>query len=268
MTGLNHEQYRQKLEELGPKEIHVSDRNSEQEQLENLLCQPMVDAHYNKLEKVVSELMSKYIIVQNDDIYEIIEAEVYYYNKHHRDITTYERDMKGGRFFFHQSGVDITFSSSCKKTGEKIDAETSYFGGILIRSLKRNKPDGSVEYILGPLKCVETLWADFNAIEPSESEYPRLKYKPIDNVKIERDKRHFPIKKGKEKSKLKALKAKFNNMDDFSLEDLNHFLQLKYRFVRVDIIPDKQVLAKYSNRTPSPCPEIWNQAKNTQNNLK
>ena len=224
------------------------------EQLKKLLELPFnVTKKEDIAYDIVSNLMSNYVIMKGNDMYEIIEAEFYYYSHSHPDITVYERNMDGGRFFFHQSGVDITFKSHIEKINGKIDSQKSAFGGILIRSIRR-KSDNM--FILGPMNCVNHLWDNFNAIEPSVSEYPRLKSQTIEGALIEAEKRFYPVKEEQKEKKLNSLNSKFDKAVGTD-KDLDDWLNHNYRFVRSDIKPDEKALKKYNNRNPSPCPNSW-----------
>lgn len=104
-------------------------------------------------------LMNKFVISKGTDKYEIIEMEFYLVAPNHPDVITYPRNCKAGQWFFHQSGVDLTFETT-----------KNQFGGILIRGLR--KIDGDREQIFGPLKCVAKLWDVFDAFDRVPSEYP------------------------------------------------------------------------------------------------
>lgn len=104
-------------------------------------------------------LMNKFVISKGKDKYEIIEVEFYFFAPNHPDVITYPRNCKAGQWFFHQSGVDLTFETT-----------NNQFGGILIRGLR--KIGGDCEQIFGPLKCVEKLWDVFDAFDRVPSEYP------------------------------------------------------------------------------------------------
>ena len=120
------------------------------DELKELLELPFKETPNEEIAKeIVSNLMLNYVITKGDKEYEIIEAEFYYYSPSHPDITVYKRHMDGGRFFFHQSGLDITFKSDIKNINGKIDSQKSYFGGILIRALRQR--DNNM-FILGPMK--------------------------------------------------------------------------------------------------------------------
>ncbi len=91
-------------------------------------------------------LMTNFVIRKGRVEYEIIEAEFYLYCNEHEDITTYPRSMAPGRFWFYESGVDITLYSRVRYKDGKVDSEQSKYGGILIRSLKKTayNENGSV----------------------------------------------------------------------------------------------------------------------------
>ena len=92
--------------------------------------------------------------------YTFIEVEFYYYNKNGifqgpLYCCTYPRSRNAGQFFWHYSGLDICFESS---------EEKGYFGGILIRSLKKDDK----EIIAGPMRCSDEI------LNSCEKELPTL----------------------------------------------------------------------------------------------
>lgn len=187
-------------------------------------------------ENLVTGLMENFVIVKGDSIYEIADAEFYFFSPFHQDITVYDRELEAGRFFFHNSGFDISFKSHINwidKTRKKIiDRENSVFGGILISTLIKKDRKGVDRVIKGSKLCMWELWDSFNALEHVSSEYPVLFYKPLGDLKIEAIPRHFPIRD--KESKLKSLNIKFNGIE-YSWDDLKYFLDLKYRFRRLDL---------------------------------
>lgn len=142
---------------------------------------------YDELFNIIAtKLFSDYVIKKGDKQYKIIEIEFYLYNKTHPDVITYPRHIEAGRWYFHQSGIDITFESN----------EES-FGGILIRGIQ----DSNGRKFLGPLKCVEELWDNFNAFTSTTDEYPYLQLQENNfHVEIYRYKRWIPVAE-KDKSK-------------------------------------------------------------------
>lgn len=114
---------------------------------------------------IANILMGEYVIQKGNCRYAIVEIEFYAFSKDHKDFITYPRTIKCGRWYFHQSGVDLTFESICDKNELR-------FGGVLIRGLyKLNQSGGKGTYVFGPKKCVNELWDDFDAFDSSD-EYP------------------------------------------------------------------------------------------------
>lgn len=120
----------------------------------------------NYFNEVANLLMNNCVISKGDIRYEIVEIEFYLCSKFHPDVITYPRKLKAGQWFFHQSGVDLTFESTSK----------DQFGGILIRGINRLTPraegDNRPLLILGPQKCVDELWGTFDAFGVDASDYP------------------------------------------------------------------------------------------------
>lgn len=116
----------------------------------------------DEFQKIAKTLMLNYIIQQGEQHYAIVEIEFYFYSAEHKDCITYPRKMDAGRWFFHQSGVDLTFKSVDKS-----------FGGILIRGIYSLK---TREYTFGPQKCVDLLWNNFDAFDNKNTfkDYPIL----------------------------------------------------------------------------------------------
>lgn len=193
-------------------------------------------------EKIASELMRNYIICKGNKKYRIVEIEFYRFSSDNPDVITYPRDMKAGRWFFHQSGVDITFESKgIEEKGKAFDVKSdACFGGILLRGLceldsaKSNvaKSDmtGRTEgYIFGPVRCVNELWDDFDAFSPScnPSEYPVIrrcgegeKWNESE-MSLMKCKRHINIKDARIQTKrIKEWAKRLNfEMDDDEVEE-------------------------------------------------
>ena len=104
-------------------------------------------------------LMNNFVISARGVEYEIVEIEFYLFTPDHPDVITYPRQCAAGQWFFHQSGVDLTFATTDKQ-----------FGGILIRGLRETK--GERKQVFGPQNCVDLLWNKFNAFEVDAAEIP------------------------------------------------------------------------------------------------
>ena len=98
--------------------------------------------------KIAEYLFHNVVIKIGKDItYSFVEVEFYYYKENSSlngplYYCTYPRERDAMQFFSHNSGIDICFKS-------KIDENNMEFGGILIRTLKKNND----EIIAGPLRC-------------------------------------------------------------------------------------------------------------------
>lgn len=160
---------------------------------------------------VAELLMNNYVISKRGINYEIVEIEFYLFSQKHPDIITYPRNLRAGEWFFHQSGVDLTFHSNA-----------DHFGGILIRGIKRLSPrtegDNRPLLILGPQKCVEELWDAFNAFSVNTFDYPIIISANVpNNANIKNYPRWIPLDKktldkiGEEETKRLRIEATFNN---------------------------------------------------------
>ncbi|MGE3652804.1 MAG: hypothetical protein AB7G22_01660 [Flavobacteriales bacterium] len=135
--------------------------------------------------KIASNLMNNFVIRANRKDYRLAEIEFYLYEKdNHEDdfihakisgkeilneSATYQKKM--GRWYFHYSGIDLTFG----------DEQKNRFGGILIRSIlpleEKSKP------IIGPLKLKNHLLNQYDNISQSRD---FLKLIPIED-KLKQD---------------------------------------------------------------------------------
>lgn len=118
-------------------------------------------AIFTYLKDIASLLMNECVISKGNASYEIIEIEFYLFTPDYPDVITYPRNCTAGQWFFHQSGVDLTFKTT-----------SNQFGGILIRGLREVGENG--KQIFGPLNCAYRLWDVFNGLERVPSEYPVL----------------------------------------------------------------------------------------------
>lgn len=139
---------------------------------------------FDYFKEIANLLMNQCVIVKGGTHYEIVELEFYLYTPNHQDVITYPRDIrKAGQWFFHQSGVDLTFES-----------DGNHFGGILIRGIR---DISSGKQIFGPQNCVNWLWDKHDAFEINPSEYPIVSSAVnIRSVELKNVPRHIPLYKG------------------------------------------------------------------------
>lgn len=144
-----------------------------------------IQSRFNVL---AEKLFWQFNIMKGDYIYDFLEIEFYFYNQHHKDEITYPRLTERGLWYFHPSGVDITFES-----------DKNHFGGILIRSLlKSDKQNNALEIITGPLKCEYELFDKIDISGIDEYNIPRLNVKRIPDVTNPILKRKRKIPKNKQ----------------------------------------------------------------------
>ena len=119
-----------------------------------------------QFENLAKALMNNFQIQKGENRYWMTDIEFYVYTDSHRDIITYPRNCKAGMWFFHQSGVDISFESEVDPEArffvKKPElATTSVFGGILIRGIvMEGNPSINPD---GPIKVCDELFEKFDA---------------------------------------------------------------------------------------------------------
>ncbi len=173
-------------------------------------------------ECIAMKLFREYHIQKGKDRYDFLEIEFYYYAQGHEDIITYPRRVEKGKWYFHASGVDISFESVCADINKSCKERTpgnDYFGGILIRSLLKDN-----EIINGPQRCLWRLFDFMDVFELVKDEIPLLNKndskKDTGNMKIMSCLRHIPVSEDR-------AKERFGNNSNVFLEFKN---QKKYRY--------------------------------------
>lgn len=105
----------------------------------------------DNFQRIANDLLNNWVLNVEDALFRIAEIEFYYKGENHIDSYIHSHDLQRhkGKWYFHGSGIDITFGN-----------ETS-FGGILIRAMVNIQ---SKEYFYGPLVCVQELLRNFPTI--------------------------------------------------------------------------------------------------------
>ena len=138
--------------------------------------------YVTKFKEIAEMLLKKVAIRKGDKTYYIRDIEFYLYADNHRDIITYPRVCKAGQWFFHSSGVDISFESYVKTIDDEyglfrpVLGEDAFFGGVLIRQLyPAGKAPGDAKKcrLDGPHKVEWELFDQFDAFNEVE-DFPRL----------------------------------------------------------------------------------------------
>lgn len=101
--------------------------------------------------RIAFDLMNNWILKIESKLYRIAEIEFYLKSESHNDTYTHGHKLQKTkeRWYFHGSGIDITFGAK------------GFYGGILIRAIYDIKEDN---YIYGPLNCVTELFSNINNI--------------------------------------------------------------------------------------------------------
>ena len=199
---------------------------------------------------IAAKLLSNYHIVKGESTYDFLEIEFYFYSPKHRDLITYPRNSnKPGMWFFHMSGVDITFGSDDNK-----DNQPLMYGGILVRSIVKTHGDSSTlpKYICGPMKCVDELFDYINAFDGdiSRADIPYLaEKKENEKISIGTCCRYIPLLSDKEKIEPKFEELKKRRTKDwekypgikpdwesheYNEREFVYFLERPYRYYRND----------------------------------
>ena len=102
--------------------------------------------------RIATELMNEWVLKIQNATYRITELEFYIRSSDHPDNYTHGHELqkKSGSWYFHGSGIDITFGS-----------DNSY-GGILIRALQRMEKPGNFTY--GPINVVTELFSNLQDV--------------------------------------------------------------------------------------------------------
>lgn len=138
---------------------------------------------YQKVfDDIAKILLNKVAICKGKKIFYIKDIEFYLYENNHRDIVTYPRICKAGQWFFHPSGIDISFESSVDVKSndyelfQPILREDAFFGGVLIRAIypADKAPSDACKYNLdGPHKVEWALIDSFDAFN-EVTDFPHL----------------------------------------------------------------------------------------------
>lgn len=146
--------------------------------INNLLKRYSIEEIDKIFDSIAKKIFKEYHIKKDDSTYDFLEIEFYYFEERHPDYITYPRTISKGKWFFHPSGIDISFESSCEEGFEKTSkAGENFFGGILLRSLVK---DGNIA-ITGPLKCCWELFDCFSAFELKPNELPIIERRSVVN---------------------------------------------------------------------------------------
>ncbi|HUX95056.1 MAG TPA: hypothetical protein VMV47_04925 [Bacteroidales bacterium] len=110
--------------------------------------QESLEAHFDKVAQLI---LNRTILRIDKNTCRFTEIEFYFYDEaYHKDPFIHKHDLQKlpGQWYFHGSGLDLTF-------GDLIN-----YGGVLIRGIKKTGPVGDI-YIDGPLNVVTEIFKSF-----------------------------------------------------------------------------------------------------------
>jgi hypothetical protein len=163
--------------------------------------------YFEHFQRLAQQLINNYILTKGNAQYSINEIEIYYNNEtDHRDLFTHSSIVQKntGRWYFHNTGVDITFGNE------------SAYGGILVRGITKM---GDPKFINGPSKVFEELFQDGGAVDGND----------INKVVITPN--TTPEQKyiiSGPRSGIRIIASETNN------EDKHRYLFKPYRFIAID----------------------------------
>lgn len=154
---------------------------AEFKQLLNIPVEASQEAIRSRFALLAEALFRDFQIEKGGEVYDLLEIEFYFWNAVHQDEITYRRQCPAGMWYFHPSGVDISFAS-----------DSNRYGGILLRSVVRVAP--KPEIIAGPLRLVDHLFDYWDMTGDDVSFQPRLvlKSQPDASCLIETAPRKIP----------------------------------------------------------------------------
>jgi len=201
-----------------------------------------------KFQDLASILLHNVVILKGNKKYKLTDIEFYFYCPTHQDIITYPRNSKAGEWFFHSSGVDLSFESNVPmrekaSTGKLMPCLTSdsAFGGILIRGIKHIdcfSDHQEEKYKLnGPMKVCEELFDKFDAFG-NPDDFPRIILEKHNDTSHIKSSHRVNLKSASKTTKDKVASILANNYcdnDSGSTQDelvieFNKYLTANYRF--------------------------------------
>ena len=143
----------------------------------------------DKFDKIAKNLFNNFIIKTSYGDFRFEEIEFYFHSKNHPDYIAHPRKSEPLIWYINDfGGIDINFKSEAQKQtpndpwSKYCWDEESYYGGILIRQLKRISDDFLLK---GPLKVAE-LFRNLGCATEGNGAMPQLVYvEGLPEIKLE-----------------------------------------------------------------------------------
>jgi|ERR1019366_2387025 hypothetical protein len=152
------------------------------------------EAILKSFDQIAEKLFKGFQLHVNKSLYRLVDIEFYYFSKNiYEDVYTHKHkdQLQNGKWYFHSSGIDITFGNGINH------------GGILIRAIAKISSEASKDKyfiekeIHGPLNVKTEICSNFNGVFEKETNIFQLKeingkmpnsimYMPIRIIKTKR----------------------------------------------------------------------------------
>lgn len=118
-----------------------------------------VDSLDIEFARIAESLFKNFVIKSAGNTYRFVEIEFYLNvtDNPENPVTYFRGDTQSGEWYIHYSGFDLC-----------LESDKSWYGGILIRSVKEGDYIDGEGFIYGPLKCLKTLFQKMNAFDRAD----------------------------------------------------------------------------------------------------
>ena len=195
----------------------------------------------DKFDKIAENLFNNFIIKTSYGDFRFEEIEFYFHSKNHPDYIAHPRKSEPLIWYINDfGGIDINFKSEAQKQtpndpwSKYCWDKESYYGGILIRQLKRI----SDEFILdSPLKVAE-LFRNLGCATEGNGAMPQLVYvEGLPEIKTKQIPRQNLVKSSKTdedyRKKLKTISSWYSNKDlTDKVDSYKKQVDYLYRYIR------------------------------------
>ena len=195
----------------------------------------------DKFDKIAKNLFNNFIIKTSYGDFRFEEIEFYFHSNKHPDYIAHPRKSEPLIWYINDfGGIDINFKSEAQKQtpndpwSKYCWDEESYYGGILIRQLKRISDDFLLK---GPLKVAE-LFRNLGCATEGNGAMPQLVYvENLPKVGYNTDKRNNLVKSSKTdedyRKKLKTISSWYSNNDlTDKVDSYKKQVDYLYRYIR------------------------------------
>ena len=193
-----------------------------------------------RFKEIAENLFNNFIIKTSYGDFRFEEIEFYFHSKNHPDYIAHPRKSEPLIWYINDfGGIDINFKSEAQKQtpndpwSKYCWDEESYYGGILIRQLKRISDDFLLK---GPLKVAE-LFRNLGCATEGNSAMPQLVYvEGLPKVGYNTDKRNNLVKSEADedyRKKLKTISSWYSNNDlTNKVDSYKKQVDYLYRYIR------------------------------------